>query len=173
MELKFIKTIPAISKYYIDKYGYVYDVNGVRLKQTPNKGGYLRVSIDGNLHYVHRLVAEAFIPNPLNLPVVNHKDGDKTNNHVDNLEWCTQSENVRHSINVLGKSPVRNSKAVIVYEYATGNVIGEYKSVIEASKTLDLPLHSCYKSLYGKVKLVAGKYVVKDLANERLRQFGG
>ena len=171
--MKFIKSIPAIGKYYVDKYGFIYDVNGLRLIRTPSKAGYLRVSIDGNLHYVHRLVAQAFIPNPYNLPCVNHKDGDKTNNFVDNLEWCTQLDNVRHSINVLGKSPAKNCKKVMVYEYATGDIVGNFNSIAEASRVLNLPLHSCYKSLEGKVKLVAGKYVVKDLANERLRQFGG
>lgn len=70
--------------------------------KTPNcRSGYLRVGLskDGKnkIYSVHRLVAEAFIPNPHNKPYINHKNGVKIDNRVSNLEWCTHSENKKHS----------------------------------------------------------------------------
>ena len=78
------------------------------LKQGKGSNGYLTVSfsvdsIKSN-HSVHRLVARAFIPNESNKPQVNHKDGNKHNNHVDNLEWMTRSENGLHAYRVLGNT---------------------------------------------------------------------
>ena len=59
--------------------------------------GYRHTILNGKNRNIHRVIAETFIPNPNNLPCVNHKDGNKQNNRVDNLEWCTHSENTLHS----------------------------------------------------------------------------
>lgn len=61
------------------------------------KDGYLRVQITGETKLVHRLVAEAFLPIEAGKDFVNHKDGNKQNNNVSNLEWCTRSENMKHA----------------------------------------------------------------------------
>ena len=70
-------------------------------KTITNWSGYERIQLrkNGQYHYssIHRLVASTYLPNPSNLPEVNHKDGDKQNNRVENLEWCTHSENIRHA----------------------------------------------------------------------------
>ena len=63
------------------------------LKPRVNASGYLQVAIKRKNVYIHRLVAQKFIPNLYNLPVINHKDGNTRNNNVDNLEWCDQNHN--------------------------------------------------------------------------------
>lgn len=80
--------------YYITEDGKIYSsIQNKWLKIWTDNQGYLVVTLQGEKKKVHRLVAETFIPNPDNLPVVNHKDEDKSNPSVDNLEWCTYEYN--------------------------------------------------------------------------------
>ena len=93
-----MKTL-TLSDYTITKNGEIINnKTGKKIKPQLNGKGYLRVSIGGKLKFVHRLVAEKYIPNPKNKPQVNHKDGNKLNNCVDNLEWVTNMQNRQHAV---------------------------------------------------------------------------
>lgn len=84
------------------------------LTKAVNNRGYYSVRMAGRTRMIHRLVAEAFIDNPDSKPFVNHKDGNKLNNQVSNLEWCTHQENVSHAwdtglMNTVGRANSANA----------------------------------------------------------------
>ncbi len=124
--------------------------NGIRLQkgqnlvQSENKKGYLRVRVSKSRKEkytlsVHRLVAEAFIPNPQKLPQVNHKDGNKKNNCVQNLEWCNNSYNQIHACktglnNHSTYDAGRPKKKVAQIDNVTNTVIAIFNSISNAAK---------------------------------------
>lgn len=118
------KLIPNYENYWIFDNGDVYNENTKQiLKGSIGEHGYryYRLSKDNKkkMFYGHRLVAEAFLDNPNDLPVVNHKDGNKLNNNVDNLEWVSYSDNTKawHE----GRTSKTNQK----FEYYTGDLENE------------------------------------------------
>lgn len=116
-------------------------IKGRTMKQSENKDksrhgdGYYVVNLR-KLHsscviQVHKLVAEAFLPNEFNLPTVNHKDGNKHNNNVENLEWATYSDNNIHALSNGLRQPRGNA---IMQRTLDGKLVSVYKSACEASR---------------------------------------
>lgn len=124
--------------------------------------GYIKVNLykEGkkNTFKVHRLVAQAFIPNPNNLPEVNHKDENKLNNHVSNLEWCTTQYNINYGTHNARMSKSKN-KPILCVETGV-----EYTSILEAEKLTGINKSSLSNCCRGIFKTAGGyhwRYVDK------------
>ena len=135
--------------------GYIHKQESIRIP-TKDYKGYLRLSLckEGKLKLfrIHRLVAEAFIPNPNNLPQVNHKDENKENNCISNLEWCTNEYN--HNYGTRNKrvaekqkgrkipfEQIKNKIAVLQINKDTNEVIRKYDSIKEAQICCGIKTH--------------------------------
>jgi hypothetical protein len=137
------------------------------LKLHKNDNGYFRVKLDGKLYYIHRVVAETYLPNIENKATVNHMDGDKYNNMLCNLEWATSSENMKHACDT-GLRPVSElmretgrlmqnnlrkgynpDAAKLVLDVETGIY---YKSATEAANLIGVKPKYLWKRLNGELK---------------------
>lgn len=126
---------------------------GKLLKTQMDKDGYMTVGLCKNgkkeTKRVHRLVAEAFIDNPENLPVVNHKDEIKTNNHFSNLEWCT----VKYNTNYGDCIKKRTEKRGISIIATKGQESFIFPSIAEAARSLNVNranVIGCLNQSYGR-----------------------
>lgn len=130
------KLIKDFENYSISSDGIVVnEKRGKKLKPSIVKGYYRLTLSKNNKKYnrqVHRLVAEAFIPNPYNLPCVNHKDENPLNNCVDNLEWCTSEYNINYGT---ARKRMSKTKSIPIEQYTIdGKFVRNWKSAKEAQQ---------------------------------------
>lgn len=162
------KSINEASNYEISDEGEVRNkTTKYILKGRLSKSGYLQVSIkideDSIFHnrYIHRLVAEYFLPQTENNLIVNHKDGNKQNNKVENLEQMTQSENIQHAHNHHLFKKTSNRRVGMFDK--DGQLIQEFNSIVEAYKTLNKPSRvNIDSAIQGRQKTAYG-YIQKYL----------
>ena len=124
------------------------------LKPQNGAPGYLQVGLhkDGQkkVLLIHRLVAEAFIPNPNNLETINHKDEVKTNNVSSNLEWMSRADNVAYS------QPRWAKRSVQMFDKSTGELLATFPSLMEAERVTGISRSHISKCCNGKLKSAGG-----------------
>lgn len=120
------------------------------ISQCIGSHGYKEARIDNNLILIHRIVAEAFIPNPQNKPQVNHKDTNRINNFVENLEWCSQKENNSNPLTI------EHRNKSIVQLTLDGKFIKKWSSIIEVQRELGINHGHIIECCKGKRKTAGG-----------------
>lgn len=187
--------IRSLDRIIINSIGVKTKYRGKLLKQNISKFGYCRINLTHaqkrEYFFVHRLIAQSFIPNPNNLPFVNHKDFNKINNHVNNLEWITGRDNIHHYYNTIEST----SNYIGVHKLKTGcnkcgsgkwqvhisinntpHRLNNHKSEKEAKKVYDTALEiyekhgldkflEYKKSLYGKYN--SSKYLGVSFSTQK------
>lgn len=157
--------VRSVDRIVVRSDGLALRIKGQMMKIRTDKKGYLRVYLNDRkktkFKPIHRLVAMAFIPNPDNKPQVNHIDCDKSNNHVDNLEWCTNQENqihaVKNGLHVTSTNAGRK-RVKVIQEDAHGNICGVYESMNEAYRATGVRAQNIRKVIHGQRPRAGGFY---------------
>lgn len=152
-----------LEKYYINEFGVLKNIlNGKEYKGTKSKNGYLRVDISINgkrkVVFLHRLVAETFIPNLENKPQVNHINGIKTDNRVENLEWVNAKENTQHAVKIGLINTISQGGKKCVQKDLEGNIIKIFNSISEAARFINGKDSSINRVCRGKSKMAYGYF---------------
>ena len=167
--------VRSLDRYVADTYGKRAGqqrfLRGAIMKQTVTTGrdgdSYYVVNLHKNrvsdVTLVHVLVAQAFIPNPDNLPTVNHIDGNKHNNHVSNLEWVSYSENNIHALDTGLRSPRGNAIAQYTLD---GKLVSTYRSACEASRVTGFSRGGISHCLNGRSETSSG-YIWRKLSESQ------
>ena len=154
------------TNYEVSNLGNVRRIGATKNRKIQDNGkGYknmiLRIDGESKMLYVHRMVAETFIPNPKGLSEVNHKDENKSNNCVSNLEWMSKIDNLHYGTRQ-ERSVSKRSIPVSQYDLQ-GNLINTYKSAREASRQTGITQGSISYCVKGERK-IAGGYMWKAAA---------
>ena len=157
------RPIKNYENYLIDIEGNIYNTTTNKpLKGSISEHGYkyYRLSKDGKkkMFYAHRLVAEMFLSNPNNFTIVNHIDGNKLNNNVNNLEWVSCSENINHAYN----TKLRNDKYKVGQYDKNGLLINTFESELEAFRKTGI---NHINEVTRGLRKTAGGYIWKRLVN--------
>lgn len=148
-EISNLGNIRSINRSIPTKSGYLKPEKERIITRRISNKGYLTVTLSkkgqSNTHHVHRLLALAFIPNPDHKPIINHKNGNKLDNSIENLEWATYSENALHAYrNGLYKSNDRKRRTIV--DTCTGLT---YPSIKKAALSLNIEYSTCRNYLCG------------------------